>query len=129
MAAVALLRAVGHVLRAEDRKGPAREAIDGRWEEWLAQKDEFPIFWEFIVRERNLVLKAYRFGVGWKPATLTDSAGNVLTDSAGNILTAAGSALTREGGAFEGYDALGLYEAALAWWDEELRRLERRLGD
>ena len=61
--ALALLRAVGHVLRNVDGRTPrAQAAINAAYDSWKA-KPEHLVFREFIERERNNILKEYRLSV------------------------------------------------------------------
>ncbi|PZF76695.1 hypothetical protein DK847_12960 [Aestuariivirga litoralis] len=39
-----------------------RRSLIEKWHELRANKDQFPIYWEFIHRERNNILKEYEFG-------------------------------------------------------------------
>src|SRR5262245_54359762 len=62
VATVALLRAVGHVLEKVDGKsspGMAR-AVKAEFARLKRERGENKIFWDFIERERNNVLKEYR---------------------------------------------------------------------
>ena len=62
--AMALVRTVGHVLRNVDGKDPGiRPAVNSAWDRWNAAKVANAIFWEFIQKERNKILKEYRFSV------------------------------------------------------------------
>ncbi len=56
---IALLRAVGHALEKEDAKSDARvkKAQRSWWNTLKATKPNPSIFWEFIERDRNLLLK------------------------------------------------------------------------
>ncbi len=62
--AVALLRAVGHALDSVDveTSREMKDAIKTAYKRWQAQKPAYPLFWGFIQKERNNVLKEYRFG-------------------------------------------------------------------
>ena len=65
VAALALLRAVGHVLdKVDGSSSPAaREVISRAWEALNTTKPEPHIFWRFIDQGRNMVLKEYRLGI------------------------------------------------------------------
>ena len=64
VAAMALVRSVGHVLRNVDREDPqAQPLIDVAWDRWHAERSANEIFWEFIENERNNILKEYQFSV------------------------------------------------------------------
>src|SRR6185312_1454897 len=65
VAALALVRAVGHVLDKVDanENGPRPGlSVDVAYAKWKANRDEHRIFWEFIEEERNNILKEYTFG-------------------------------------------------------------------
>jgi hypothetical protein len=63
-AVVALVRAVGHVLKTIDaaQSPELRMAVADAWARLNQTKPEPRIFWEFIEAERNNVLKAYEVG-------------------------------------------------------------------
>jgi hypothetical protein len=64
VSAIALLRAVGHVLDKRDTEIDKyyRNAIEEAWLGLKKSKPEPRIFWEFIESERNNILKMYQFG-------------------------------------------------------------------
>jgi hypothetical protein len=64
VAAVTLLRTVGHVLDKVDgaRSTFLRAAVDERWVKIRQGGVEHQIFHDFIDRERNSILKEYRIG-------------------------------------------------------------------
>ncbi len=125
--ALALLRAVGHVLRNVDGRNPqAREAIKAAYGNWKAKQPEHVVFREFIEKERNNILKTYRMNV-------LDSAevAVVVGDSdAGYVTDVLDENLFRpvEMGFGVGEDARDVYREAITWWDEELTRLEAALN-
>ncbi|WP_152659199.1 hypothetical protein [Gluconobacter oxydans] len=106
VAGVALLRAVGHVLAKVDAKvSPSHtEVIDSLWRRLKTDRKESMIFWDFIEKERNNLLKTYSFG----PRL----------------------ALTPEGACIEfrdGSDAFELYRQAVYWWRHQLMELEQAI--
>ena len=131
--AMALLRAVGHVLKKVDgAHSLARPLIEAAWTRWKADKAANAVFWNFIEEERNNILKQYRFSV-------LDSAvvglGVVEKDEAGREVVvespvAVNENLFRpiENGFGLGDDARDVYQEALRWWDAELSRIETELG-
>lgn len=131
VAAMALVRSVGHVLRNVDREDPrARPLIDAAWERWNAEKSANKVFWEFIENERNNILKEYQFSV-------LDSAVVGLVVVGGS--EEPGHALAYETlpdnlfrpieqGYGTGEDARDIYRDALQWWDAELSRIEAGLA-
>jgi hypothetical protein len=64
VAVVTLLRAVGHVLHEVDAKADAdvRHVVDQKHRSCMGTKPLPAIYWQFIYRERNNILKQYRFG-------------------------------------------------------------------
>ena len=134
--AMALVRAVGHVLRKVDG-GDARlrPLIDAAWDNWKADRSKNSVFWEFIQKERNYILKEYRFGV-------LDSAvvglGLVKTDggqTSGHTAAPKTPVAPRENlfrpleeGFGIGEDARDVYRDALQWWDAELASIEAALA-
>jgi hypothetical protein len=66
VAVITLLRAVGHALDSVDgRRSPAmKEATKAAWTRWRQNTFTHLIFHEFIQRERDVVLKEYRFTTG-----------------------------------------------------------------
>jgi len=66
IAAIALLRSVGHVLKNVDSASNPlmKRHIDEAWVNLVASKPKPTIFWEFIQKERNNILKEYRIRAG-----------------------------------------------------------------
>lgn len=64
VAGVALLHTIGHVLaKADALRSPAHKTeVDALWAEWKEVRDDNAIFWDFIEKERNNLLKIYTFG-------------------------------------------------------------------
>lgn len=106
VAGVALLRATGHVLAKVDALTSTFHAdVIGSW--WDSLRDDrtsAPIFWEFIERERNNVLKTYSFG-----ARLAHAPEGAYIESK------------------DGSDAFQLYRQAVYWWRHQLMQLEQTL--
>jgi len=112
--AVTLLRAVEHVLRKVDTRGDPklRKAINDRWDQLLASKPHPPIFWEFIVEERNLILKEYEVRAG-QGATVNLGTGTVINHYLIND------------GPFKGREQREVLREAIAWWESYLAGVER----
>lgn len=114
VAAVALLRAVGHVLSKEDsRAGLAMaQAVDSEWDNLKTTKPEPRIFWQFIEDERNNVLKAYQFRAGQ------------------SVIIRIGGPTTytyeMTSGPFVGRDPRALVSEAIDWWELYLDKVDRR---
>ena len=61
--AMALVRAIGHVLRKVDGEDAmVRPRIDEAWNRWRADRSTHAVFWESIEQERNRV-PVQRFGL------------------------------------------------------------------
>ena len=133
--AMALLRAVGHVLQKVDGESATlRPLIDAAYNRWKANRSENAVFWEFIEEERNSILKEYRFHVlesGEVDIVVVGDAGNA--DSGGlstsTELFTLGENIFKPvtGGFGEGEDARDIYRDAVSWWYAELSGIEARL--
>jgi hypothetical protein len=112
---VALLRAVGHVLKEIDAKQSPKwkKAVDDAWARLKKTEPEPPaIFWKFIEEERNNVLKAYavgaRLNIGIQPGS-------------GNPPQYESFMRT---GFYDGRAALTLCREAIAFWEKHLAEVE-----
>lgn len=117
VAVVALLRGIGHALHKVDGEDPGlRSAINEAWKRWQADREQHAIFWDFIERERNNVLKQYEHGYFDGPVP-------ILADrqvyEIGELLFTPMSE-----GRYEGEDARDVAADALKWWDAELAIVE-----
>jgi len=122
--ALALVRAVGHVLWNVDGRIPeARDAIKAAYGSWKSkQQPEHLVFRDFIERERNNILKEYRMNVldsSEVPVVVGDSEAGYTTDTLDENLYR-----PTEEGFGVGEDARDVYREAIGWWDEQLARLE-----
>jgi hypothetical protein len=134
--ALALLRAVGHVLHKVDGTDPAvRRQVDITYARWKSQRTENAIFWGFIEEERNNILKEYRFNL--HPLEQVDVAVIMTlqhphTGETRQVpqIVPIGENIYRPvlDGYGEGDDARDVYREALDWWDAELRTIEKALG-
>jgi len=113
---VTLLRAVGHVLQNKDsgRSEWLKISIDAHYKEIQARRLTDLIYWEFIVEERNILLKEYTASVFEK-----ENGEIKLT----NLIV---------GGIF--YGPAEVIEASLSWWAQSLENIQaqanmRRLRD
>jgi hypothetical protein len=117
VAALVLLRAVGHVLRNVDA-GSDEKVGAVIQEKWLAlnrSKPEPQIFWHFIEEERNLILKEYAIRAGQ----------GVTIHLGGPVVEATYSYPIREG-AFGGRDQREVIRTAIEWWDSYLKEIEAK---
>ncbi|MDJ0708218.1 MAG: hypothetical protein QNJ46_33520 [Leptolyngbyaceae cyanobacterium MO_188.B28] len=126
---LSLLRAVGHVLKNVDSKEWSKESkqkLDERWNEWKKE----PLFSEFIVKERNAILKEYDFTI---KESKKEETCYVVTTSGDRIVTKSGDAivgtvLIRELEKIEGFrkgqSPLEILQSAVDWWEKRLNDLE-----
>ena len=133
--AVALLRAVGHVLKKVDGKDPQiRRVVDQRFQNWKTERKANAVFWDFIEKERNNILKEYHFNVSSDEEILLVVQSNSLAlgvdekDQTGELFKL-GENLYRPivDGYGEGEDARDIYREALNWWHGELVAIEEML--
>lgn len=127
--AVALIRAVGHVLDKVDGKSNAElgRLANARFARWKLGTGDDRIFVQFIDRERNSILKQYTFGVDTSeviPVAVISTARGCPP----NVAEAfdLGENLFRPviwDGVAE--DARDLYSNAIEWWQRELDELDR----
>lgn len=120
--AVALLRAVGHVLDKVDGSDPkmraASRAAFARWRS--AGNDQ--IFSEFIDAERNTILKEYGFRTDLQaevPVEVASVAGTELFSLDQNLFR------PMVDGYAAGEDARDVYLEAIKWWQVQLDEIER----
>lgn len=134
--ALALVRAVGHVLHKVDGADPdVRRQVDVAYRRWKSQKAKNAVFWEFIEDERNNILKEYRFNL--HPLDHVDVAVlmTVRHPETGELsqipqLVPIGESIYRPvlDGYSEGNDARDVYREALDWWNAELTTIEHALA-
>lgn len=123
VAAIALARAVGHVLEnVNQNENPGLSAaIRSAYEEWKADKPKNSIYWDFIREERNRTLKEYEICAADHPT----------------ILAANGQAFSVDldlysplsDGPFAGEDCRDILHEAVAWWEKELGKIEKSAKD
>jgi hypothetical protein len=111
--AATLLRAVGHMLdKVDTRSDPKlRKAMNDRWKQLLASKPHPPIFLEFIVKERDLILKEYDIRAG-QGATVNLGTRKVINHYLIND------------GPFKGREQREVLRDAVAWWESYLAGIE-----
>lgn len=135
-AAVALIRAVGHVLQKVDgaRSNVASEAIALAYKSWKTGSERHEIFTEFIERERNNLLKEYRTDVHpFTEASLAVEM-NVIRKSDGEPFVVREVLIIGENiyrpmldGLYEGNDARDVLEMAIEWWECELDQIDKSI--
>ncbi len=131
-AALALVRAVGHVLDKVDGKNPViRDAAGAAHRLWKSGAPDHEIFREFIERERNTILKEYEFNTHPSDKvemvlvrTLQRVSDGVLIQDA--QIAPIGDNVYRPllSGFREGDDARDVLSDAIDWWETELSSIE-----
>lgn len=127
-AAVALLRAVGHVLKNVDSdvSPEAKAAIEAEWQALNSTKPDpkdpytctcyAHIFWSFIEKERNNILKEYRFNAG-QSVTVPIPSGVTTYSYPMNSEPLAGP------------DQREVIRKAIQFWEDYLDRVDERIAD
>lgn len=131
-AAVALIRAVGHVLDKVDGQDPDfKSAASQAYKRWKGDTPEHEIFREFIERERNNLLKEYRSDV--HPRAEISLALEFLAQpvAGGDPVRMCHVGEIDENiyrpmleGPWEGDDARDVLEMAISWWATELAAID-----
>lgn len=103
VAGIALLRTVGHVLAKVDSQSSLKHsrAISDLWDQLRGDRGSHRIFWDFIEKERNNLLKTYEFGA------------QLSKDEDGYYVATS-----------DGDDAFQLFRYAVYWWRKQLTDLE-----
>ena len=127
--AMALVRTVGHVLRNVDGKDPTvRPHVDSAWDRWKADRVTNAIFWDFIEKERNNILKEYEFSVldssvaGLAAVEIDPHTGHAVAVEFGYLDENLFRPIEKGFGKEE--DPRDVYQEALEWWDAELSRID-----
>ncbi|MCB0639765.1 MAG: hypothetical protein KDC54_24240 [Lewinella sp.] len=117
-----LLRAVGHALHKVDskRNDELRKIVEEWWGTLKANREDHKIFFEFVERERNTILKEYELG-------FFSGEIDVLVRSTGESFRLAETAFCpMSSGAFEGEDCRDIAASAINWWEEQLCEIEQQ---
>jgi len=132
-AAVALIRAVGHVLEKVDGEDPLiKHAAGAAYRQWKSTDPKHEIFREFIERERNNLLKEYRSDV--HPLAEVALAVEFTAQPIGGgdpvkfgQIAEIGENIYRPllDGPWEGDDARDVLTVAIAWWDGQLTAVDQ----
>lgn len=123
-AAVALLRAVGHVLDKVDGEDPSiKRCAQAAFKRWKGPAPEHDIFREFIEPERNTVLKEHRFR--HHPLDEVALATDLDLGGAAQVFPL-GENLYRPflEGWRAGEDARDVLSEAIDWWEAELNAID-----
>jgi uncharacterized phage-associated protein len=118
IAAITLLRTVGHALRKVDaaRNPELKPIVEQRYAAWKADPDRARIFFEFIEQERNLILKEYEVRIEFSPMITTSEATHAWRVGS-NIFCPVAS------GHYAAQDVRDVLREAVAWWAAELNRI------
>ncbi len=127
-AAIALIRAVGHVLDKVDGSNPdVRSEANAAFKRWKSEAPEHEIFREFIERERNNLLKEYQFNVHPLDEVHVAVRATVQPPEGGEPIEIQGVYPIGDNiyrplldGYREGDDARDVLADAIEWWDAEL---------
>ncbi len=119
VAAVALCRALGHVIDKVDRYSSAAllDAIDVAWKRWPNDRQSHRISWDFIDGERNRVLK--RCEIGFLAGPIAVMAGD-QSFAVDDLLSC-----PIEDGYGADEDCRGLLGEAISWRGIQLADIER----
>lgn len=127
-AAIALIRAVGHVLdKVDGLNASIKKAANQRYKLWQSTEPEHEIFREFIDKERNNLLKEYQVNV--HPLENV----SVVVQTSLRSVTSGETIVVPEvfeideniyrpmmNGPWEGDDARDVLSEAITWWENEL---------
>ncbi len=104
---LSLLRATGHVLQNVDKNKSSRhrEVVTNQWQFWTNDKTANWVFWDFIQKERNNILKEFEFGFTTSPYLEPDEY------EIEPIVE----------------EKMQLFREAVYWWRQELRTMEDAL--
>lgn len=131
---VALLRAVGHVLLNVDQRADATLAkiADAAHRGWRSDDPAHAVYRDFILEERNNILKEYRSKVHPLADVPVAIRLTLMHPETGEIHEVADldENLFRPlvEGYGEGEDARDIFAEALDWWERELSAMEERLA-
>jgi hypothetical protein len=96
-------------------------SLKKEWESIKQNREEHKIYWEFINKERNSILKEYKWGA--YEAYLDENGQEYLSrygSAAATLLTARSTELRIREGYFEGVDAQTLLRSATDWVESRI---------
>lgn len=136
VAALALIRAVGHVLVKFDggRSPHVRDAANELHRKWKGRSSDHAIFRNFIEQERNSILKEYEWGMSEGPVPIMTILQNPLTGEVkhSGVLIEENVYRPMQSGPYEGEDGRTLLDDAIEWWEQQLdavdQEVQRRLN-
>lgn len=133
---VALLRAVGHVLLNVDQSADVDLArvADAAHRRWRSADPAHAVYREFILEERNNILKEYRSKVHPLDKVPVAIRLTLVNSDTGEVSYVDQVADLDENlfrplvdGYGEGEDARDIFAEAIGWWDRELTAIEAEL--
>jgi hypothetical protein len=131
--AVALLRAVGHVMEDECKSDAnLKKANNALFNKWKTKPSEDEIFNEFIKRERDFILKEYQFNL-YPLDEVQIAVKTTLRPLSGGPDVEIRDVLPIGENIYrplldsyrEGDDARDVYGEAIEWWEKQIHILER----
>ena len=116
VAAIAQVRAVGHVLHKVDseRDPKLKKIIEEAFHGWKKNKEDNAIFWDFVENERNSVLKQYEFGFLFGPIGVIVPAEQEVVELDESLFCPILE------GRYEGEDCRDVLADAIKWWKTQL---------
>ncbi|MBN9244289.1 MAG: hypothetical protein J0I98_16000 [Mesorhizobium sp.] len=134
--AVALIRAVGHVLdKVDGQQSSVKAAARAAFARWKSDDPEHVIFREFIEAERNNILKRYESKVHPLSDVPVAIILTLVDPKTGENKQVGMDELLDENifkpmveGYGEGNDARDIYREAIAWWERELDAIDSVVG-
>lgn len=127
---VVLLRAVGHVLDNIDGTHSLRQrqVIDEWWKDLKLRQPKPEIFWHFIDKERNSILKEYQTNAGQSTFVLLPGLEASMSAVTGRVDSPKSTVYRyhMNGGYFHGRDHRELIDEAIEWWAGELDKIEAK---
>lgn len=127
VSSIGLLRTMGDILRKVEAKQSEahRACIIPWWDRLRDTKPEPRIWWDFIDKDRSLILHEYAFRVERRfPRLLASSTGVPMVAASGRMFLASADLFTVTEGHFKGRDGRHLLREALQWWRVQLCDLE-----
>jgi len=120
VAAMALCRAVGHVLeKVDSRSSPGlRKAISQAYVSWHKDREQHKLFHTFIENERNAVLKEYEIGFMSGHAAFTVIPGATATMLPAELFCPLSD------GPYSGEDCRDVLAMTIGWWHMQLREID-----
>ena len=130
VATITLLRSVGYILgKVESKRSKSHaDILSFWWKSLTVSKPEPIIFWNFIDKDRHLILKQYAFHVEmFEHNLLKLDDGSYLLFDDGNYVSLSGGLIITDG-PFEGRSGIEICGLALEWWAEQLTSMENLIS-